>query len=118
MQAITDQMKAIGTTVFGTPHELEAELAEKLTNLYPGVDMVRFTNSGLEATLLAIRIAKAFTGKEKIAKFEGHYHGGYNQVLFSVHPDLNRAGESDHPIPVPEVRNVSIRQETDRDFTF
>ncbi len=107
LQAITDQMKAIGTTVFGTPHELEAELAEKLTNLYPGVDMVRFTNSGLEATLLAIRIAKAFTGKEKIAKFEGHYHGGYNQVLFSVHPDLNRAGESDHPIPVPELSGMS-----------
>src|SRR5690606_4105757 len=64
-------------SVFGAPHVLESTMAQKLADLFPSIEMTRFTNSGLEATLLAIRLAKAATGKRKIAKFEGHYHGGY-----------------------------------------
>ncbi|WP_371809601.1 aminotransferase class III-fold pyridoxal phosphate-dependent enzyme [Halobacillus sp. Marseille-Q1614] len=80
LDAISRQLKESGTTIFGTPHRLETKMAEKLVDLYPGIEMVRYTNSGLEATLLAIRMAAAYTGKNKIAKFEGHYHGGYDQV--------------------------------------
>lgn len=100
--AVLKKMQAGGTAIFGTPHELETEMAETLVNLYPSVDMVRFTNSGMEATLLAIRIAVAYTGKTKIAKCEGHYHGGYNRVLFSVHPDEAQAGEEESPAAVPD----------------
>ncbi|MBN2909341.1 glutamate-1-semialdehyde 2,1-aminomutase [Polycladomyces sp. WAk] len=82
--AINDTFSQIGTTIFGTPHPLEAEMARVLVDLYPGIEKVRFTNSGLEATLLAIRLAMAWTGRKKLAKFEGHYHGSYDQVLISV----------------------------------
>src|SRR5690625_36075 len=95
-------MQSIGTTIFGTPHELEITMAEKLIEHYPGIDLVRYTNSGLEATLLAIRFATAYTNKSKIAKFEGHYHGGHNQVLVSVNPSQEEAGEAHEPNSVPE----------------
>ncbi|MEL3972542.1 aspartate aminotransferase family protein [Rossellomorea oryzaecorticis] len=101
-EAAMNQMKDAGTTIFGTPHRLETVMAEKLISLFPGIDMVRYTNSGLEATLLAIRTAAAYTGKPKIAKFEGHYHGGYDQVLLSVNPDLDLAGVETEPNVVPE----------------
>ncbi|GGE13771.1 glutamate-1-semialdehyde 2,1-aminomutase [Marinithermofilum abyssi] len=84
--AIHEQLSQIGTTIFGTPHKLETEMARVLVDLYPSIEKVRFTNSGMEATLLAIRLATAWTGRKKIAKFEGHYHGSYDQVLISVNP--------------------------------
>lgn len=101
-ESATKYMQSIGTTIFGTPHELEITMAEKLIEHYPGIDLVRYTNSGLEATLLAIRFATAFTNKKKIAKFEGHYHGGHNQFLVSVNPSAEEAGDADRPISVPE----------------
>ncbi len=104
--AVINQMQEHGTTIFGTPHQLEITMAEKLIELYPGIEMVRYTNSGLEATLLAIRTAMAYTGKTKLAKFEGHYHGGYDQVLVSVNPDLNQAGMEEQPKSVPESNGI------------
>lgn len=101
-EAVIRQMEEDGTTIYGTPHEREIEMAERLCSLYPGMDQVRYTNSGLEATLLALRVAKAYTGRPKIAKFEGHYHGGYDQVLWSINPDEQEAGEAADPQPVPE----------------
>lgn len=101
-EAVMNQMKEAGTTIFGTPHRLEPLMAEKLISLYPGIERVRFTNSGLEATLLAIRTAAAYSGKSKIAKFEGHYHGGYDQVLISVNPNEQEAGDAKQPTPTPE----------------
>ncbi|CDQ21790.1 aspartate aminotransferase family protein [Halobacillus karajensis] len=101
-EAVMKQMKSSGTTIFGTPHELEMVMAEKLISLYPGIEMVRYTNSGLEATLLALRTARAYTGKPKIAKFEGHYHGGYDQVLLSVNPEHEKSGDAAQPNSVPE----------------
>lgn len=106
IKATTNYMQSIGTTIFGTPHELEITMAEKLIDHYPGVELARFTNSGLEATLLAIRLAVAYTGKAKIAKFEGHYHGGFNQVLVSVNPDEQEAGHAKHPTAVSESKGI------------
>lgn len=111
--AVTRQFAQSGTYIFGTPHQLEYDLAKKIVDLFPSIDQVRFTNSGLEATLLTIRLAKAFTGKEKIAKFEGHYHGGYDEVLVSVNPDFNEAGDETNPIPVPESKGISKRDLAD-----
>ncbi|WP_407984335.1 aspartate aminotransferase family protein [Priestia abyssalis] len=105
-EAVMKQMQESGTTIFGTPHRAETALAEKLVELYPGIDMVRYTNSGLEATLLAIRTAMAYTGKPKLAKFEGHYHGGYDQVLLSVNPDMEKAGDALTPNTVPESQGI------------
>jgi glutamate-1-semialdehyde 2,1-aminomutase len=105
-EATMKQMKEAGTTIFGTPHRLETKMAEKLISIYPGIEMVRFTNSGLEATLLAIRTAMAYTGKSKLAKFEGHYHGGYDQVLMSVNPDEEAAGSAYNPNSVPESKGI------------
>jgi len=102
VSAVMHQLLENGTPVFGTPNRIETDMARKLVELFPSMEMVRFTNSGMEATLLAIRVAQAYTGKRKIAKFEGHYHGGYNQVLFSINPDLERAGRAEEPTPVPE----------------
>lgn len=104
--AAINYMEDIGSTIFGTPHELEIKLAEKLVDLYPSVEAVRYANSGLEAMLLSVRLAVAYTGKKKIAKFEGHYHGGFNQVLFSVNPDQQDAGESSAPKTVPESKGI------------
>ncbi|MDQ0879457.1 aspartate aminotransferase family protein [Peribacillus sp. V2I11] len=104
--AVTKQMLESGTTIFGTPHKMETTMAEKLVELYPGIEMVRYTNSGLEATLLAIRTAVAYTGKPKLAKFEGHYHGGYDQVLVSVNPDMDQAGNATAPKAVGESRGL------------
>lgn len=105
-EAVIKQLQDMGTSIFGTPHLLEKEMAKRIIELYNGIDLVRFTNSGLEATLLALRIAQGFTGRAKIAKFEGHYHGGYDQSLISVNPTMEEAGDSKRPTPVAESRGM------------
>ncbi|MDP5208765.1 glutamate-1-semialdehyde 2,1-aminomutase [Microbulbifer sp. 2205BS26-8] len=66
---------------FGAPTELETELAETLCRLWPNMDLVRFVNSGTEATMSAIRLARGYTGRDKIVKFEGCYHGHSDALL-------------------------------------
>jgi glutamate-1-semialdehyde 2,1-aminomutase len=66
---------------FGTPTELEIELAERLCNIMPGMDMVRMVSSGTEATMSAIRLARGYTGRDTIVKFEGCYHGHSDSLL-------------------------------------
>ena len=104
MQAVQNQIDEDGTLLFGTPHRLEVEMGKKVMSLYPSMERIRYTNSGTEATLLSIRLAYAYTGKFKIAKFEGHYHGGYDQVLLSVNPPINDAGPANKPLGVSESR--------------
>lgn len=105
-EAVVTFLQSTGS-VFGAPHQLELAMAQKLCELFPSIDMVRFTNSGLEATLLTIRLAKAITGKRKVAKFEGHYHGGYDQMLISVNPDVMNAGHETIPRSVPDSKGIS-----------
>lgn len=66
---------------FGAPTELEIELAEKICAIMPGMDQVRMTNSGTEATMSAIRLARGYTGRDRIVKFEGCYHGHGDSLL-------------------------------------
>lgn len=68
-------------TAYGTPTENEIILAKEIVNRIPSAEMVRFTNSGSEATMSAIRLARAYTKKDKIVKFEGAYHGAHDYVL-------------------------------------
>ncbi len=100
-----------GMSVAG-PSLLEAELAELLCDRVASMDQVRFTVSGTEATMMAIRAARAFTGRSQIAKFEGGYHGMHDYAMVSVAPPLDQSGPPDSPRPVaplgipPEVRDT------------
>lgn len=87
-------------TMFGMPHELEAELAEELCRRFP-VEQVRFGNSGTEVTMHALRLARGFTGRDKIVKVEGSYHGVHDGVMVSVKPTQDKAGDPMRPTAVP-----------------
>ena len=67
----------------GGPTELEAEIAEEITSRFPSIDKVRFCNSGTEASLHATRLVRAKTGRPKVAKFEGGYHGSHDALEVS-----------------------------------
>lgn len=75
------QEYAVWSTSYGAPTELEIEMAELIRAMTPGVDMVRMVSSGTEACMSAIRLARGFTGRNKIIKFEGHYHGHADPFL-------------------------------------
>jgi glutamate-1-semialdehyde 2,1-aminomutase len=80
------QEQAARGTHLGASHELEVRWAELVRQLVPSAEMVRFTMSGTEATHLALRVTRAFTGKSKIVKFQGHFHGWHDGVAAGVHP--------------------------------
>jgi glutamate-1-semialdehyde 2,1-aminomutase len=104
--AIMKQLEESGTSIYGTPHELEMSMAKKIVDLVPCAENVRFTNSGLEATMHTLRLARAFTGRKKIAKFEGHYHGSHDYVTISVTPRLDEAGPEDAPVAIPDSSGI------------
>ncbi|HCP22778.1 MAG: aspartate aminotransferase family protein [SAR202 cluster bacterium] len=83
--------------VYNAPNPHQIRLAKLLCERIPSFDLVRFTNSGTEATLNTIRAARAATGKSKIAKVEGGYHGSHDQVSVSVRVNPAKAGERSHP---------------------
>jgi glutamate-1-semialdehyde 2,1-aminomutase len=93
-------------TLFVTPCEMNAEVAELLGERY-GLPMWRFTNSGTEATMDAIRVARGVTGREKIVKVEGGYHGHHDEVMISMKPALSVAGPADAPTPVPATAGIT-----------
>ncbi|MBM3639739.1 MAG: aminotransferase class III-fold pyridoxal phosphate-dependent enzyme, partial [Actinobacteria bacterium] len=93
-------------TLFVTPAESNAEVAELLGARY-GLPMWRFTNSGTEATMDAIRVARGVTGRDKIVKVEGGYHGHHDEVMISMKPALNVAGPADAPVPVPATAGIT-----------
>jgi glutamate-1-semialdehyde 2,1-aminomutase len=98
VEAVTEQVTR-GMS-FPGPSEHEVKLAESLTRRIPSMEAVRFVNSGTEATMNAVRAARAFTGRSKIAKFEGAYHGTHDGVLVSVSPDPAKSGSRKRPKPV------------------
>ena len=75
------QQKAVASTSFGAPTELEVEMAELILSMVPNVDMIRMVSSGTEACMSAVRLARGYTGRNKIIKFEGHYHGHADSFL-------------------------------------
>ncbi len=94
-------------TVFAFTHELEVKVAEQIVKMCPGVDMVRYANSGSEATMHALRIARSHTGREKIVKFEGQYHGMYDYMLFSTaSTQVADMGHRRSPIPVQTTSGI------------
>jgi glutamate-1-semialdehyde 2,1-aminomutase len=99
--AVVDFIQSHGT-VFALPHSSEIDVARKITAAVPSVEQVRLCNTGTEAVLYAVRLARAFTGRPKLIRFEGMYHGFSDGVYWSKHPPLRAAGADDCPIPVPQ----------------
>lgn len=99
VEAVTRQI-ALGQAYAGQ-HELEVMAAELVCELVPNADLIRFNTVGSEAVLGAWRIARGATGRSKILKFEGHYHGWLDPALFSLHPPLDAAGPREAPNVVP-----------------
>ncbi len=93
-------------TLFVTPCEANANVAELLGQRY-GLPMWRFTNSGTEATMDAIRVARGVTGREKIVKVEGGYHGHHDEVMISMKPPLDKAGPADSPNAIPGTAGIT-----------
>ena len=87
-------------TLFATPSPITRDGAEIIARRF-GLDLVRFANSGTEATMYAIRTARAATGKLGIVKIEGGYHGSYDALMVSNKPDPTLAGSPDDPTPIP-----------------
>lgn len=81
--------------------ELEIEVAEMIVAMCPAVEMVRLACSGTEATMHALRVARAYTGRELIVKFEGNYHGFHDYTLWSTYAPVEAYGNQRNPIPVP-----------------
>ena len=75
------QEHAVNSTSYGAPTELEIEMAELILSMVPNVDMIRMVSSGTEACMSALRLARGYTGKNKLIKFEGHYHGHADSFL-------------------------------------
>jgi glutamate-1-semialdehyde 2,1-aminomutase len=96
-KAIEEQLE--NGTLYVTPSEGNADVAELLVERF-GFDLVRFTNSGTESTMDAIRAARGYTGRSKIIKVEGGYHGHHDEVMVSMKPALDLAGPADAPIGV------------------
>ncbi len=95
---VTEALEKTGT-LFVTPSPTATEVAERFQQRF-GLDRLRFTNSGTEATMYAVRTARAVTGRKAIVKIEGGYHGGYDALSVSVKPAVAEAGPEEAPIPV------------------
>lgn len=97
------QEKVAGGTHFATALEVEVETAELMVNMLPHVDKVRFANTGTEACMTGVRMARGITGKRKVLKFEGHYHGWYDGLLVSTNPQpISTLGHPNDPIRIPD----------------
>jgi glutamate-1-semialdehyde 2,1-aminomutase len=100
IDAVTRALDECGP-LLGASHRLEIEASEKLCRHIPSFERVRYANSGSEAVMAALRVARVYTGREKILRFEGHYHGQSDTINFSSKPPLDQAGSADRPVPVP-----------------
>jgi glutamate-1-semialdehyde 2,1-aminomutase len=108
--AVTDAIENFGTCP-GLPYELELEAAQKVVDTVPGIEMVRFSNSGSEVVGTAVRLARAQTGRRVIVRFEGHYHGWQDTVYWSNHVDPKLAGPASSPRPVAAGPGVPLELE-------
>lgn len=87
--------------LFAMTSELEIEVVEMIVDMSPAIEMVRLACSGTESTMHAIRVARAYTGRDIILKFEGNYHGMHDHALWSTYAPAESYGNSRSPIPVP-----------------
>ncbi len=105
VSAVTEQVRR--GSAFGAPTRNQIELGRILCERVPSVDRLRFTSAGSEATLMALRAARAVTGRQKIMKMEGGYHGSYDLAEVSLVPRPNRAGPLERPTSVAPDRSIA-----------
>ena len=97
VQAVIDQLQK--GWLYGTPSEQEIRLAQRICGLYPSMEMLRFVSTGTEATMAALRVARGATGRDKIVKIEGGFHGAHDSVLI-------KAGSGATTLGMPDSRGV------------
>ncbi len=95
LQAVTEQL--VNGLSFGAPTAIETEVAELICDIVPSIELVRMVNSGTEATMSAVRLARGFTGRDKILKFEGCYHGHVDSLLVQAGSGALTFGEPTSP---------------------
>jgi glutamate-1-semialdehyde 2,1-aminomutase len=100
-KAVVDFISQRGT-VFALPVADEIALARKIIDAVPSIEQVHLANTGTEAVLYAVRLARSYTRRTKIVRFEGMYHGFSDAVYWSKHPPLDKAGRESQPVPVPQ----------------
>ncbi len=92
---------------FAAATSAEIEAAERVRRMVPSAELVRFTNTGSEATMLALRLARAHTGRRKFLKFEGHYHGWYDPFLLNAHSHpVEQLGPVENPARIPDSAGI------------
>ncbi|MEM2510606.1 MAG: aspartate aminotransferase family protein [Candidatus Methanomethylicia archaeon] len=92
--------------VYGIPNTVKLEVAKLMRSMIPCAEKIKFCNTGTEAVMYAVRIARAYTRRRKILKFEGVFHGYSSDVWISVTPQLDRAGPYENPNPVPSAEGI------------
>jgi glutamate-1-semialdehyde 2,1-aminomutase len=105
--AAIQRVATLGTS-FGAPTELEIELAEEVIDAFPSVEKLRLTSSGTEATMSALRVARGFTNRNKILKFEGCYHGHGDSLLVKAGSGVATLGLPDSPGVLPELAQATL----------
>ncbi len=114
VEAVQDQAEA--STSFGAPTEIEIEVAEIVCDLVPSIEKVRMVNSGTEATMSAARLARGYTGRDKIIKFEGNYHGHGDFFLIAAGSGAMTLGEPDSPgVTTGNARDTLLARYNDLD---
>jgi glutamate-1-semialdehyde 2,1-aminomutase len=96
-KAVTQALEMGILCSYETEHHVA--LARKMIEMVPGAEMVRFSGTGTETVMHTLRLARAFTGRNKFIKFEGHFHGYSDYIYWSTAPPLDQAGPADHPVP-------------------
>jgi len=122
VEAVTTQMSR--GTHYGASHRLEVEWGEQVIDMVPSAERIRFVSSGTEATLMAIRLARTFTGKNKVLKFAGHFHGWHDYLISGVNPPYEvpppgipgGVTESTVVCPPNDIRAVEERLQNDPDI--
>lgn len=107
---------AVDSTSFGAPTRLEIEVAERICDLVPSIESVRMVNSGTEATMSAVRLARGCTGRDKIIKFEGNYHGHADFFLIAAGSGATTFGQPNSPgVTAATARDTLIARYNDLD---
>src|ERR1700692_1586596 len=107
-------VKTVSETVgegshFAAATSAEVEAAERFCRMVPSAEVVRFTNTGSEATMLALRLARGHTGRHKFLKFEGHYHGWYDPFLLGAHSHpAEQLGTVEDPARIPDSEGIPL----------
>lgn len=104
--AVTEQITQRGSQL-GFPTEITISVAEKIQKLYPNMELLRFANSGTEADVSAVRLARAYTGRPKIVQFEGHYHGWSDTLFNRYHAPLEELSNGPYGPALPGTRGLN-----------